>query len=55
LIPQEKIAMAVRRDVVGQLEAAQEIRNLAAEERSLLKIIKARVLGLVAIQKTRAR
>jgi hypothetical protein len=38
LILQEKIAMAVCREVVGQLEVAQKIRSLTAEENPCLKL-----------------
>jgi hypothetical protein len=38
LILQEKIAMAVCREVVGQLEVAQKIRSLTAKENPCLKL-----------------
>jgi hypothetical protein len=53
LIPQDKLAMAICREVIE--EASQEIRNLSTGEGSLLKLLKSRVLGLAAIHKTRAR
>jgi hypothetical protein len=43
------MAMAICREVVGQLETTQEIRLLTAEERSLIQLLKARILGLAAI------
>jgi hypothetical protein len=49
LIPKEKMVMAICREVVGQLETTQEIRLLTAEERSLIQLLKARILGLAAI------
>jgi hypothetical protein len=55
LIPQDKLAMAICREVIEKLEASQEIRNLSPGEGSLLKLLKSRVLGLAAIHKTRAR
>jgi hypothetical protein len=55
LVPQSKLAMAVCRDAVGQLELAQESRSLSSQERELVKHLKGRILGLATIQKSRAR
>jgi hypothetical protein len=41
--------------VIDQLEKAQETRVLTDGELSLTKLLKARILGLVAIQKSRAK
>jgi hypothetical protein len=51
----KKMAMAICRDVIGQLEKAQEIRHLTEAERRLIKDLKMRILGLVAFEKSRAR
>jgi hypothetical protein len=50
-----KIVMAICREVVDQLERAQETRHLYLDEISLLKHLKQRILGLVPIEKSRAR
>jgi hypothetical protein len=55
LTPYGKIAMAICREVVEQLERAQEARHLSAEEVALQKHLKNRILGLAAIEKNRAR
>lgn len=55
LIPQGKLAMAICREVIGRLECAQEERQLSQQEIELLKMLKLRILGLAAIEKSRAR
>jgi hypothetical protein len=55
LIPQTKLAMAICREVIHQLEAAQENRQLSAAECDLITNLKHRILGLAAIEKCRAR
>jgi hypothetical protein len=55
LIPQRRLAMTICKEVIQRLEEAQEYRPLDGRERMLLKKLKVRVLGLAAIQKSRAR
>jgi hypothetical protein len=55
LFPLGKVALAVCREVVQQLDKAQESRPLSTGERVLYKHLKARILGLAAIQRSRAR
>jgi hypothetical protein len=55
LLPQSKIAMAVCREVIHQLEIAQESRSLSPREHQLINFLKNRLLGLAAIEKCRAR
>jgi hypothetical protein len=55
LIPHGRLAMQVCREVIHQLEKAHEFRHLTVNEISLLKLLKARILGLAAIEKSRAR
>jgi hypothetical protein len=55
LIPHEKLAMAVSREVILQLEKVQEFRQLSPGECSLIRLLKSRILGLATIQKSRAR
>jgi hypothetical protein len=50
-----KIVMAVCGEVIDQLERAQEARQLFEAKRSLLKVLRARLLGLAAIEKRRVR
>jgi hypothetical protein len=47
--------MVVCREVIHQLESAQEDRNLSSEEHQLINVLKNRLLGLVAVEKCRAR
>jgi hypothetical protein len=51
LIPQGRIIMYVYREVIDQLERAQEARLLSEGERNLLKLLKVRLIGLAAIEK----
>lgn len=55
LIPQGKLASAICREVIMQLDKAQEDRILTNEEKGLRKTLKQRILGLAAIEKSRAR
>jgi hypothetical protein len=55
LIPQGKLAAAVAREVITQLESAQESRALSGEVVQLCKHLKKRLLGLAAIERSRAR
>jgi hypothetical protein len=54
-VPHIKITMAVCREVIQQLEKAQENMNLSSQESCLIKGLKSRLLGLAAIQKSRLR
>jgi hypothetical protein len=45
----------VAREVIAQLESVQEGRALSGEEVQLCKHLKKRLLGLVAIERSRAR
>jgi hypothetical protein len=47
--------MAVCREVVLQLETAQESRNLLPVEVNFIKKLKSRILGLAAMEKNRTR
>jgi hypothetical protein len=47
--------MAICREVIDQLERAQEDRHLTPRETDLIKLLKVRLLCLAAIQKSRAR
>jgi hypothetical protein len=50
-----KIIMAIYREVIDNLEKAQESRQLTETERNLIKVLKVRLLGMAAIEKSRAR
>jgi hypothetical protein len=52
---QGKLAMAVCREVIAQLDLVQECRTLSSQERLLVKNLKMKLLGLAAIEKSRAR
>lgn len=54
-MPQPKLAAAICREVISQLDRAQEDRQLSDDELQLKKLLKARVLGLAAIEKSRAK
>jgi hypothetical protein len=47
--------MAIFREMVDQLERAQESRQLTLEEGGLIKHLKSRIFGLAAIEKSQAR
>jgi hypothetical protein len=55
LVSQEKLAMAICIEVLAQLDLAQENRGLSLGERNLANGLKMRLLGLAAIEKSRAR
>lgn len=55
LIPHGKMAAAICREVIMQLDRAQEEQELSQEERQLKKLLKNRLLGLAAIERSRAR
>jgi hypothetical protein len=55
LIPQGKLAAVICREVIKQLEVVHEYRLLSIDEVQLKKYLKHRVLGLGAIDKSRAR
>jgi hypothetical protein len=55
LQPHGKLVMAICREVILQLELAQEQRQLSASEHNLIKHLKSRILGLAAVEKSRAR
>jgi hypothetical protein len=47
--------MTINREVIDQLHKAQESTILIDPERSLIQLLKMRLLGLAAIEKSRAR
>jgi hypothetical protein len=47
--------MAICREVIAQLQKAQENRILIDTERNLLQLLKMRLLGLAAIEKSRVK
>jgi hypothetical protein len=55
LIPLGKLVATICREVIAQLETAQENRILTEEEIQLKKLLKSRILGLAAIERSRAR
>jgi hypothetical protein len=55
LVSQGRLAMTICKEVIQRLKEAQEHRQLAERERFLVKQLKARVLGLAAVQKSQAR
>jgi exonuclease III len=55
LMSHNKIVMAICREVIDNLEKAQESRQLTETERNLIKVLKVRLLGMAAIEKSRAR
>lgn len=54
-MPQGKLTAAICREVVQQLESAQENRQVEEPELELLRTLKLRILGLAAIEKSRPR
>lgn len=46
--------MAIAREIIGQLETAMENRQLTQTEIQLIKQLKRRILGLAAVEKSRA-
>jgi hypothetical protein len=55
LIPNGKLALAVCREVMSQLEKEPENRQLSESEISLIKLLKSRILGLATIERYRAK
>jgi hypothetical protein len=55
LMPQGKLVAAICREVINRLESYQESRLLSIDEQDLLKLLKTRLLGLAAIERSRAR
>jgi hypothetical protein len=55
LVPHIKLTMVVCREVVLQLETAHESRSLLPVEAEFIQKLKSRILGLVAVEKNRAR
>lgn len=49
------MVMGICREVIAQLESAQESRQLSPIELQLLRLLKKRVLGLAVIEKSRVR
>jgi hypothetical protein len=47
--------MAICREAIKQLDITQESRELVHVERQLIKTLKLRLLGLAAIERSRAR
>lgn len=54
LIPQGKLTMEICCEVILRLELAQEQRQLIQQETQLIKKLKSKLLGLAAIEKSRA-
>jgi hypothetical protein len=54
IIPMGKLAAVICREVIAHLESAQENRTLSEEEGHLKKLLKDRILGLAAIERSRA-
>jgi hypothetical protein len=55
LLSQAKHAMAICREVIAQLDKAQESKALPEGERDIYKTLKQRLFGLATIEKCRAR
>jgi hypothetical protein len=55
IVSQAKLAMIIAREVIAQMDRAQEYRNLTEGERVLIKTLKVRLLGLATIEKSRSR
>jgi hypothetical protein len=55
LIPMGKLAGHICREVIAQLDIAQESRALSEDEIQLRKLLKHMLLGLAAIDRSRAR
>lgn len=53
MIPHHKITLGICREVVNQLEKVQETRSLSLYEHNLIKLLKNRILCLLAIQRSR--
>jgi hypothetical protein len=55
LVSHSKLAMIICKDVILQLEVAQERRPLSLGEIELVSKLKLRILGLAAVERSRAR
>jgi hypothetical protein len=55
LVSHAKLAMTICRDVILQLEVAQERRPLSLGEIELIRKLKLRILGLAAVERSRER
>jgi hypothetical protein len=55
LIPLGKLTIIIYREVIAQLDNAQENRALTEDELQLKKLLKNRILGLASIERSRAR
>jgi hypothetical protein len=55
LLPQCRLIMTVCKEIIEQLEKAQEHRGLVYQEAQLIKTLKQRLMGLSAVEKSRAR
>lgn len=55
LVTQGNLSMAVCREVISQLDKAEEERQLSSQEHVFRKFLKTRLLGLSAIEKARAK
>jgi hypothetical protein len=55
IIQQKILAIATCREVIRQLEKVQEFRVWLAAEHNLIKLLKSRILGLAAVDRSRAR
>jgi hypothetical protein len=53
LIPQGKLTAAISREIIDRLETSQEVRILPDDEQELIGLLKKRLLGLAAIEKSR--
>jgi hypothetical protein len=54
LLPQGKLATTICREIIDRLETSQEVRILLDDEHELIGLLKKRLLGLAAIEKSRA-
>jgi hypothetical protein len=50
-----RLIMAICKEIIGQLEKAQDYRGLAHHESQLIRTLKRRLLGLAVVEKSRAR
>jgi hypothetical protein len=49
------VTIAICREIINQLKKAQELRQLIWPELGLIKQLKVRILGIAAVQRSRAR
>jgi hypothetical protein len=55
ILPHTTVVMAICREVIEQLQCAQEMRQLTKREILLIKTLKSRLLGPAAVEKSRVR